>query len=187
MIKHLTQRHKHFGNNGTRTLNLWIVSPVLYPLRHTCSLLSCYHFRKREEMEKRKKEKADAEKKKAKEESESESEEEEEAPRGDITKMMSSMPAEWSSTEDDLEFAESSAGEEDDAPFEAPVSNTLESVQESSGLDFAASSATDTASETSETPVATSSGLDFAESSAVETGSSGVEFAAFITASAASS
>jgi len=110
--------------------------------------------------------------------SESESEEEEEAPRGDITKMMSSMPAEWSSTEDDLEFAESSAGEEDDAPFEAPVSNTLESVQESSGLDFAASSATDTASETSETPVATSSGLDFAESSAVETGSSGVEFAA---------
>jgi len=110
--------------------------------------------------------------------SESESEEEEEAPRGDITKMMSSMPAEWSSTEDELEFAESSAGEEDDAPFEAPVSNTLESVQESSGLDFAASSATDTASETSETPITASSGLDFAESSAVETGSSGVEFAA---------
>jgi hypothetical protein len=100
----------------------------------------------------------------------SESEEEEETPRGDITQMMSSMPAEWSSTEEELEFAESSAGEEEEeVPFEAPMASTLESVEELSRLDFAASSATDTSSETSETP--TSSGLDFAESSAVDTSS----------------
>jgi hypothetical protein len=127
----------------------------------------------------------------------SESEEEEETPRGDITQMMSSMPAEWSSTEEELEFAESSAGEEEEeVPFEAPMASTLESVEELSRLDFAASSATDTSSETSgfnyvsssavdttsdtsETPVlpevTTFSGLDFAESSAVDTG---VEFAA---------
>ena len=138
----------------------------------------------------------------------SESEEDDvvrEMPTGDITKMMSTMPAEWSSTEDELDFAESSAGEEEEeeekmAFAESSAADILSETSEppmmeekiilsaehsSSGVDFAESSAADTQSETSETPFfaessapeQTSSGLDFAESSAPEHTSSGVDFA----------
>ena len=126
-------------------------------------------------------------------------------PTGDITKMMSTMPAEWSSTEDELDFAESSAGEEEEeeekmAFAESSAAETLSETSEppimeekiilsaehsSSGVDFAESSAADTQSETSETPFfaessapeQTSSGVDFAESSAPEQTSSGLDFA----------
>ena len=133
-------------------------------------------------------------------------------PTGDITKMMSTMPAEWSSTEDELDFAESSAGEEEEEEekmvfAESSAAETLSETSEppimeekiilsaehsSSGVDFAESSAADTQSETSETPFfaessapeQTSSGVDFAESSAADTQSETSETPFFAESSA---
>ena len=84
---------------------------------------------------------------------------------GDITKMMSTMPAQWSSTEDELDFAESSAGEEEEEPFEMPV---LESKQTSN--DFAESSVPEqTSNDFAESSAPEQTSNDFAESSAVDT------------------